>query len=87
LTELEKVLLLNNKAKEGYMPNWCNNNVTITSPDQDKLKAISKAAEEGKMFEFMHPMPAELARSGKEVWTFRLVWLGQSKLVNQMGYQ
>ena len=42
------------------MPNWCNNNVTITSPNQDKLKAISKAAAEGKMFEFMHPMPAEL---------------------------
>ena len=41
------------------MPNWCNNNLRITGP-QNKLKKLSKAAKDGKLFEYMVPMPTEL---------------------------
>ena len=41
------------------MPNWCNNNVTISGPEK-KLKALSKAAEGGELFNFMYPRSKDL---------------------------
>ncbi len=41
------------------MPNWCNNNLTIKGPEKLLLK-LSKAAEDGKLFEYMAPMPKAL---------------------------
>ena len=41
------------------MPNWCNNNVTISGPEK-KLKALSKAAEGGEHFNFMYPRSKDL---------------------------
>ena len=47
------------------MPNWCNNNVTITGPNSviDKIEKIAKSedhnAEDG-LLNYFHPMPKEL---------------------------
>ena len=47
------------------MPNWCNNNISITGPNSviDKIEKIVKEesnnAENG-LLQFFHPMPAEL---------------------------
>ena len=47
------------------MPNWCNNNITITGPKKiiDKIEKIAKSedhnAEDG-LLNYFHPMPKEL---------------------------
>ena len=47
------------------MPNWCNNNITITGPKKiiDKIEKIAKSedhnAEDG-LLNYFHPMPTEL---------------------------
>ena len=47
------------------MPNWCNNNITITGPKKiiDKIEKIAKSedhnAEDGLLNYFL-PMPKEL---------------------------
>lgn len=45
------------------MPNWCDNQVTITGPNKiiDRIEKITKE-EDSKdgLLQFMHPMPAEL---------------------------
>ena len=48
------------------MPNWCNNNITITGPNSviDKIEKIVKNGKyekpEDGLLEYFHPMPAEL---------------------------
>lgn len=48
------------------MPNWCNNNITITGPNKiiDKIEKIVKNGKyekpEDGLLEYFHPMPAEL---------------------------
>ncbi len=48
------------------MPNWCNNNITITGPNSviDKIEKIAKNEkyEEGQygLLHYFHPMPTEL---------------------------
>ena len=41
------------------MPNWCNNNITITGPKK-KLEQLENAAREGKFLNFLYPMPEDL---------------------------
>ena len=53
------VMIARTKKRGITMPNWCNNNLRITGP-QNKLKKLSKAAKDGKLFEYMVPMPTEL---------------------------
>ena len=45
------------------MPNWCDNQVTITGPNSviDKIeKIVSEEKDAGGLLEFFHPMPKEL---------------------------
>jgi hypothetical protein len=45
------------------MPNWCDNQVTITGPNSviDKIEKIVKEEKDaGGLLEFFHPMPKEL---------------------------
>jgi|GEM_PF-1299006 hypothetical protein len=46
------------------MPNWCNNNITITGP-KHKIDAIEQAVREGKFFNHLYPMPEPLKDSDK----------------------
>ena len=45
------------------MPNWCDNNITITGPNSviDKIeKIVSEEDNKNGLLQFMYPMPAEL---------------------------
>jgi hypothetical protein len=42
------------------MPNWCNNTVEVYHPDPAKLKALVEAFNDGKMCNFIHPVPEDL---------------------------
>jgi len=45
------------------MPNWCNNNITITGPNKiiDKIdKIVAEEGSEGGLLQYFHPMPKEL---------------------------
>ena len=42
------------------MPNWCNNNVTISHNDTAKLEALAQAAREGKFCHHVIPTPEDL---------------------------
>lgn len=42
------------------MPNWCNNTVEVYHPDPAKLKALVEAFNDGKMCNFIHPVPESL---------------------------
>ncbi len=45
------------------MPNWCNNNITITGPNSviDKIeKIVAEEGSEGNLLQYFHPMPKEL---------------------------
>jgi len=48
------------------MPNWCNNNITITGPNSviDKIEKIvaeeGSEGSEGNLLQYFHPMPKEL---------------------------
>ena len=46
------------------MPNWCNNNITITGPNKviDKIEKIAKdeKGETKGLLNFFRPMPKEL---------------------------
>ena len=45
------------------MPNWCNNNITITGPNKiiDKIEKIVKDDKHGDgLLQYFHPMPKEL---------------------------
>jgi hypothetical protein len=45
------------------MPNWCNNNISITGPNSviDKIEKITKEEKDGNgLLNFFHPMPKEL---------------------------
>ncbi len=42
------------------MPNWCNNNVTISHTDPTKIEALAAAVREGKFCNFVKPVPASL---------------------------
>ena len=46
------------------MPNWCNNNITITGPNSviDKIEKIVKdeTGKSGQLLNYFHPMPKEL---------------------------
>jgi len=41
------------------MPNWCNNNITISGPKK-KIDAVVKNAVKGKLLNYFLPMPKEL---------------------------
>jgi len=46
------------------MPNWCNNNITITGPNSviDKIEKITKEEDnQNGLLQFMYPMPKELS--------------------------
>ena len=42
------------------MPNWCDNNISITGPNSviDKIEKITK--DEGRLLNYFYPMPTEL---------------------------
>ncbi len=42
------------------MPNWCNNNISITHEDPAKLEALAQAVREGKFLNFVIPVPEDL---------------------------
>ncbi len=42
------------------MPNWCNNTVEVAHEDPAKLKAFVDAVNEGKMCDFIIPVPEDL---------------------------
>jgi hypothetical protein len=42
------------------MPNWCNNNITISHPDRSKMEALVVAIKEGKFLNHIIPVPASL---------------------------
>lgn len=42
------------------MPNWCNNNVTISHTDRSKVEALAEAVREGNFCKFVIPVPKEL---------------------------
>ena len=42
------------------MPNWCNNNVTISHQDTAKLEALAQAVNEGKFCNHVIPVPEDL---------------------------
>ena len=45
------------------MPNWCDNQITITGPNSviDKIeKIVKEEKEENGLLNFFHPMPKEL---------------------------
>ena len=45
------------------MPNWCNNNISITGPNSviDKIEKITKEEKDGNgLLNFFHPMPKQL---------------------------
>ena len=45
------------------MPNWCNNNITITGPNKiiDKIdKIVAEEGSEGNLLQYFYPMPKEL---------------------------
>ena len=45
------------------MPNWCNNNITITGPNKviDKIeKIVSKKTDDNGLLNYFYPMPKEL---------------------------
>ncbi len=42
------------------MPNWCNNTVEVSHKDPEKLRAFVEAVNEGKMCNFVVPVPESL---------------------------
>jgi hypothetical protein len=42
------------------MPNWCNNTVEVYHPDANKLKELVMAFNEGKMCNYIKPVPEDL---------------------------
>ena len=42
------------------MPNWCNNNVTISHTDPAKMAALAQAVREGKFCNHVKPVPQSL---------------------------
>lgn len=42
------------------MPNWCNNNVTISHTDSAKMEALASAVREGKFLSHIVPVPEDL---------------------------
>lgn len=42
------------------MPNWCNNNVTISHTDSAKIEALAAAVREGKFCNHVIPVPEDL---------------------------
>lgn len=42
------------------MPNWCNNNVTISHTDSAKLEALASAIKEGNFCKHVIPVPEDL---------------------------
>jgi hypothetical protein len=42
------------------MPNWCNNNISISHPDRSKMEALVVAVREGKFCNHVCPVPEEL---------------------------
>ena len=80
------------------MPNWCDNQITITG-DKSVIDKIEKIVREEKddqgLLNFMYPMPKELddttADGSKnkalmlKLWTLRLVQLENRQLVHQVG--
>ena len=42
------------------MPNWCNNNATISHADPAKIQALARAINEGKFCNHVIPVPEEL---------------------------
>ena len=42
------------------MPNWCNNNISISHEDSAKLEALAAAVREGKFCDHVIPVPEDL---------------------------
>lgn len=42
------------------MPNWCNNNITVSHPDRSKMEALATAIKEGNFFKHIIPIPEDL---------------------------
>ena len=44
------------------MPNWCNNNISITGPNKiiDKIEKITEEKNEDGLLQYFYPMPKEL---------------------------
>lgn len=42
------------------MPNWCNNNITISHTDRSKVEALAEAVKAGDFCKFVIPVPKEL---------------------------
>ena len=64
------------------MPNWCDNQVTITGPNSviDKIEKIAKEEKDaGGLLDFFHPMPKELRDTTADGKT-------DKKLMKKYGY-
>ena len=42
------------------MPNWCNNNISISHPDRSKIEALASAIKEGNFLKHVIPVPEDL---------------------------
>lgn len=46
------------------MPNWCNNHVTVEHDNPAKILGLLRAFRQGRMFQYIFPMPPDLLRDG-----------------------
>lgn len=45
------------------MPNWCNNSVSITHTDPDKLRSLVEAVNANRFLDFVIPVPKDLTET------------------------
>ena len=69
------------------MPNWCDNRVTISHTDKEKLKALVQAAVDGRMFNHVVPMPEELNTSFMQDQSMDEVKATRQKNKETYGYE
>jgi hypothetical protein len=53
------------------MPNWCQNDITISHPDHKQIEALVKACNENMLLDFAVPMPPEYAEN-EQWWDWRI---------------
>ena len=39
------------------MPNWCNNNLTVSSDDSELIESFKKAIDSDGLFQYLKPNP------------------------------
>ena len=61
------------------MPNWCNNNATISHTDSAKMQALADAINEGKFCDHVIPVPESLKITAG--------WLGETEAQKELERQ